>query len=64
MADTRGELEVETLLKIVLGLIAVLLVLEIVQAILGSIAGLLGPFFIVVQLAIAVLIVLWLLDRL
>ncbi|WP_226005005.1 DUF7554 family protein [Natrinema salinisoli] len=64
MADTRGELEVETLLKIVLGLVAVLLVLEIVQAVLGSIAGLLGPFFILVQLAIAVLIVLWLLDRL
>ncbi|SEQ86150.1 DUF7554 family protein [Natrinema salaciae] len=64
MLDTRGELEVETLLKIVLGLIAVLLVLEIVQVILGSIAGLLGPFFVLVQLAIAVLIVLWLLDRL
>lgn len=64
MPDTRGELEVETLLKIVLGLIAVLLVLEILGAILGSIAGLLGPFFIIVQLAIAVLIVLWLLDRL
>jgi hypothetical protein len=64
MADTRGTLEVETLLKIVLGLVAVLLVLEIVQAVLGSIAGLLGPFLIIVQLAIAVLIVLWLLDRL
>ncbi|WP_254762670.1 DUF7554 family protein [Natrinema marinum] len=64
MRDDRGELEVETLLKIVLGLIGVLLVLEIVEAIIGSIAGLLGPFFIVVQLAIAALIVLWLLDQL
>jgi hypothetical protein len=64
MFDSRGELEVETLLKIVLALVAVLLVLEIVEAIIGSIAGLLGPFFVVVQLAIAVLIVLWLLDRL
>ncbi|MGQ3412630.1 DUF7554 family protein [Natrinema sp. LN54] len=64
MSDTRGELEVETLLKIVLGLIAVLLVLEVLEAIIGSIAGLLGPFFILVQLAIAVLIVLWLLDQL
>ena len=64
MLDERGELEVETLLKIVLALVAVLIVLEIVGAIIGSIAGLLGPFFIVVQLAIAALIVLWLLDRL
>jgi hypothetical protein len=64
MNDTRGELEVETLLKIVLGLVAVLLVLQIVQALISGIASLLGPFFFLVQLAIAVLIVLWLADRL
>lgn len=63
MSDTRGELEVEMLLKIVLALVAVLLVLEIVGAVISSIAGLLGPFVLVVQLAIAVMIVLWLLDR-
>jgi len=63
MIDSLGELEVETLLKIVLGLVAVLLVLEILGAAIGSIAGLLGPFFILVQLGIAVLIVLWLLDQ-
>ncbi|QLK24722.1 hypothetical protein HYG81_11395 [Natrinema zhouii] len=63
MSDTRGELEVEMLLKIVLALVAVLLVLEIVGAVIGSIASLLGPFVLVVQLAIAVMIVLWLLDR-
>lgn len=64
MSDARAELEVETLLKIVLVLIAVLLVLEVVGALVGSIRALLGPFFFVVQLAIAVLIVLWLVDRL
>ncbi len=64
MPDSRGELEVETLLKIVLALVAVLLVLEIVGQLFSTIAGLLGPFFLVLQLAIAVLIVLWLLDRL
>ncbi|MBZ6494667.1 DUF7554 family protein [Natrinema longum] len=64
MIDTRATLEVETLLKIVLGLVAVLIVLEILEAVIGSIAVLLGPFFVLVQLAIAVLIVLWLLDRL
>ena len=63
MNDSRGELEVETLLKIVLGLIAVLLALQIAQALIGSIASLLGPFFFLVQLGIALLIVLWLLER-
>ncbi|MCU4743644.1 hypothetical protein OB955_05070 [Halobacteria archaeon AArc-m2/3/4] len=62
--NTRGELEVESLLKIVLALVAVLLVLQIVGALISSVASLLGPFFFVVQLAIAVLIVLWLVDRL
>ncbi|WP_254522024.1 DUF7554 family protein [Natrinema caseinilyticum] len=64
MNGSRGELEVETLLKLVLGLVAILLVLEILEAAIGTIAGLFGPFVVVVQLAIAVLIVLWLLDRL
>lgn len=64
MIDSRGEIGVETLVKIVLGLLAVLLVLEIVGELLGYVAGLLGPFFYLVQLAIALLIVLWVLDRL
>ncbi len=64
MSDIRGELEVETLLKLVLGLVAVVLVLEIAEAVISGLAWLLGPFFVVIQLAIAVLIVLWLLDRL
>ncbi|QLG50053.1 DUF7554 family protein [Natrinema halophilum] len=63
MRDNSGELEVELLLKLVLGLIAVLLVLEILEAILGSIATLVGLYTPLLQLAIAVLIVLWLLDR-
>lgn len=63
MIDRRAELEVETLLKIVLALIAILLALQIVQAVIGSIASLLGPFFFVVQVAIAALIVLWLLEK-
>ncbi|WP_265109639.1 DUF7554 family protein [Halosolutus halophilus] len=63
MIDSRGELEVETLLKIILGLIALLLLLRIVEALISGIASLLGPFFLLVQLAIAALIVLWLVDR-
>lgn len=64
MRDSRGTLDVETLLKLVLALVAALLVLEIVETLVGTVAGLLGPFAVLVQLAIAVLIVLWLLDRL
>lgn len=63
MIDTRGEIEVETLLKLVLGLVAVVLVLEILETVISGLAWLLGPFFVVVQLAIVVLIGLWLLDR-
>ncbi|MFA9415977.1 hypothetical protein [Natrinema sp. HArc-T2] len=63
MSDIRGELGVETLLKLVLGLVAVLLVLEIVETVISGLAWLLGPFVVVVQLAVAILIVLWLLDR-
>lgn len=59
----RTELGVETLLKIVLALVAVLLVLEVLQELIRGFATLLGPFFLLVQLAIAVLIILWLLDR-
>lgn len=64
MPDLRGDLEVETLLKIILVLVAVLLVLRVLQTLISGIATLLGPFFVLVQLVIAVLIVLWLLDRL
>ncbi|MFC6768100.1 DUF7554 family protein [Natrinema soli] len=64
MIDSRGELDVETLLKIVLGLIAVLLVIQVLEAILGTLASVFGLFVPIIQLAIAVLIVLWLLDRL
>lgn len=63
MHDSRGELEVETLLKIVLALLAVFLAFQILQAVIGGIASLLGPFFVLVQLGIALVVVLWLLER-
>lgn len=64
MFDERGDVEVETLLKIVLVLVAVLLVLEVVGFLVGGLLKLLGPFSAVLQLVLLVLIVLWLLDRL
>ncbi|HKL29830.1 MAG TPA: hypothetical protein VJ898_11270 [Natrialbaceae archaeon] len=64
MFGTRGDLEVGTLLKIVLGLVVVLLVLEIVGEILEFTFWLLSLLPTLVGIAIVVLIVLWFLDRL
>ncbi|MDJ1433003.1 hypothetical protein [Halostagnicola sp. A-GB9-2] len=58
MIDTRGNIEVETLLKIVLGLLAIWLALSIV----GTIISGLIPFLRLLIIAAIVLIVLWLLD--
>ncbi|ADB59234.1 hypothetical protein Htur_0333 [Haloterrigena turkmenica DSM 5511] len=63
MHDSRGELEVETLLKIVLALFAIFLAFQILEMVIGGIASLLGPFFVLVQLGVALVIVLWLLER-
>lgn len=60
---TRGELDVEDLLKLVLVLVAVWLVLEIVGGVLGILAGLLGPLRPLLGVVVIALIVLWLLDR-
>lgn len=58
MIDTRGTIEVETLLKIVLGLLAIWLVLSIVSMVVGWIQALMP----ILLLATIVLIILWLLD--
>ena len=59
----RAELEVEDLLRVVLVLVVVWLVLEIIGGILGILGELLGPLRPLIGLAVIVLIVLWLLDR-
>lgn len=59
----RGEIEVETLLKIILVLILVWLALEVVDLAFGLLGTLLGPFTNLFGLIIAALIILWLLDR-
>ncbi len=58
MIDTRGTIEVETLLKIVLGLLAIWLVLSIVSMVVGWIQALMP----ILLLGTIVLIILWLLD--
>ncbi|MFB6253378.1 MAG: hypothetical protein ABEI06_02080 [Halobacteriaceae archaeon] len=59
----RGTIEVETLLKIILGLVIVWLVLEILGMVVRTTLWLLGPFRPLIGLIILVLIVLWLIDR-
>ena len=58
--DTRADIEVETLLKIVLVLVVVWLGLEVLDSFIDILIGPLKP---VVGLAIIALIVLWLVDR-
>ncbi|WP_435360075.1 DUF7554 family protein [Haloarchaeobius sp. DFWS5] len=63
MFDNRGDMDVESLLQIVVVLVVVWLVLEIVGELLGVLGWLLGPFKPLLGLAIIALIVLWLMDR-
>ena len=63
MTRARGALDTDSLLKIVLVLVVVWLALEIVEAILGTIAKILDFFQPVIGIVLVVLIVLWLLDR-
>jgi len=54
--DTRADLDVQTLLKLVLVFVLVWVALEVLELVLGPLTPLFG-------LVIVVLIVLWLLDR-
>jgi len=58
--DRRADIEVETLLKVVLGLVAVWIGVEILESVIDTVFG---PFKSIFGLIIIVIIVLWLLDR-
>ncbi|MFC7026894.1 hypothetical protein ACFQJ5_03730 [Halomicroarcula sp. GCM10025324] len=60
----RAKLEVDTLLKILLVLAVIWVGLEVVGEVLDILGGLLGPLRPLLGLAIIVLIVLYLTDRL
>lgn len=60
----RADVEVETLLKVVLVLVAVWVVLAIVGEIVDITLGLFGFLRPVIGLLVLALLVLWLLDRL
>ncbi|MDR5672773.1 hypothetical protein RH858_06365 [Halalkaliarchaeum sp. AArc-GB] len=61
--DLRSAIEVETLLKIVLGLVVMWLVLEVLGAVLRITTAFFRLLTPVIGLVIVILIVLWLLDR-
>jgi len=64
LPDTdRAELEVESLLKIVLVLVLIWIALEVISEVLGIVSWLLGPLQPILGLVLVALIVLWLLDR-
>lgn len=59
----RGKLDVETLLKVILVLVALWLGLQILGEILGLFAFILGPLSHIVGLVVLLLLVLHLLDQ-
>lgn len=59
--NARGDVEVETLMKVVLALVLVWLALEILDVFVDVLLGVFTPL---VGLLVVALIVLWLLDRL
>jgi hypothetical protein len=64
MLPNLANIDVEDLVKVGLVLLLIWLVLEIIGEILGLFTALLGPLRPLLGLAVAVLVVLWLLDRL
>lgn len=63
MFGDRGDLDVETLLKIVLVLVVVLLVVDLIGLVVGGLLDLFGPFRPIISLLVIVLIVAYLFDR-
>ena len=61
--NTRGNLEAEDLLKLILVLVVAWLVIELLGEVLELFPGLLGLIPDLLGIAIIVLVILWLLDR-
>jgi len=59
----RGELDVGTLLTVVLALVAVWIVVEIVSEIVGFVLGVFAFFRPILGLLLVAAVVLWLVDR-
>jgi len=63
MPTSRGDIDTDSLLKIILVLVVVWLALEVLEAFVDSLASILGLARPLVGLAVLGLIVLWLLDE-
>ncbi|MFC3477842.1 DUF7554 family protein [Halobacterium litoreum] len=63
MPTSRGDIDTDSLLKIILVLVVVWLALEVIGALIESLAAVLGLARPIVGLAVLALIVLWLLDE-
>lgn len=61
--DSRGDIDADDLLKIILALVVLWLVVEVLGGILDIIGWLLGPFRGLFGLIVIILIILYLLDR-
>lgn len=61
--DTRGNLEAENLLKLILLLVVLWLVIGLLGEVLDLFVGLLGLVPDILGLIIVVLVILWLFDR-
>lgn len=62
MAQSRGNIDTDGLLKIILVLVVIWLGLEVLEAFVGSLADALGVARPIVGLVILALLVAWLLD--
>ncbi|WP_053946746.1 DUF7554 family protein [Halolamina sediminis] len=61
--NTRGSLDAEDLLKLILLLVVVWLVISVLDGVLGLFQDILSFFPDLIGLVIVVLVILWLLDR-
>jgi len=61
--NTRGKLEAEDLLKLILVLVVAWLAIELLGEVLQLFTGLLGLLPDILGIVIVVLVILWLLDR-
>ncbi|MFB6072270.1 MAG: hypothetical protein ABEJ88_04800 [Halobacterium sp.] len=63
MTVSRGDIDTDDLLKIILVLVVVWLGLEVLEALIGTLAAVFEVAKPVIGLVVLALIVLWLLDR-
>jgi len=64
MKTERGTVDVGTLLQVILGIIAIVLTVRILEYVLGWFAWIIAPFSSLLVLLIGLVVVLWLMAQL